>query len=31
VGEPTSDFANGRFFQLADVFGVDRELGFSLS
>ncbi|WP_313278772.1 1,3-beta-galactosyl-N-acetylhexosamine phosphorylase [Timonella senegalensis] len=31
VGEPTSEFANGRFFQLADVFGVDRELGFSLS
>lgn len=31
VGEPTAVFANGRFFQLADVLGVDEELGFTLS
>lgn len=31
VGEPTAYEKNGRFFQLADIFGVDKELGFSLS
>jgi len=31
VGEPTACHANGRFFQLADVLGVDKELGFTLS
>lgn len=31
VGEPTAVNANGRFFQLADVLGVDKELGFTLS
>lgn len=31
VGEPTACQFQGRFFQLSDVLGVDRELGFSLS
>ena len=31
VGEPTACEANGRYFQLADVLGVDEEIGFSLS
>lgn len=31
IGEPTAAHKNGRFFQLADVFGVDKELGFTLS
>lgn len=31
VGEPTAVAANGRFFQLADVLGVDEEIGFTLS
>lgn len=31
VGDPSAVQENGRFFQLADVFGVDRERGFSLS
>mgnify|MGYP000746802560 CR=1 FL=1 len=31
VGEPTAYQHQGRFFQLADVLGVDREMGFSLS
>lgn len=31
VGEPTAVHHQGKFFQLADVFGVDKELGFSLS
>lgn len=31
VGEPTAYQKNGRFFQLADVMGVDKELGFTLS
>ncbi|MCD7867528.1 MAG: 1,3-beta-galactosyl-N-acetylhexosamine phosphorylase [Clostridiales bacterium] len=31
VGEPTACLANGRFFQLADVLGVEKELGFTLS
>ncbi|WP_230673244.1 1,3-beta-galactosyl-N-acetylhexosamine phosphorylase [Rathayibacter sp. Leaf248] len=31
VGEPTATSHQGRFFQLADCFGVDRERGFSLS
>lgn len=31
VGEPSAHHANGRFFQLADVLGVDKELGFTLS
>ena len=31
VGEPTACQHQGRFFQLSDVLGVDRELGFSLS
>ena len=30
VGEPTAYQNQGRFFQLSDVLGVDRELGFSL-
>ena len=28
VGEPTAYQHQGRFFQLADVLGVDREMGF---
>ena len=31
VGEPTAYQFQGRFFQLSDVLGVDREMGFSLS
>lgn len=31
VGEPTAYHHQGRFFQLANVLGVDKELGFSLS
>lgn len=31
VGEPSAIHINGHFFQLADVLGVDKELGFSLS
>lgn len=30
LGEPTAYEHGGRFFQLADVFGVDKELGFTL-
>ena len=31
VGEPTAVQANGRYFQLADVLGVDEEIGYTLS
>lgn len=31
VGEPSACHGGGRFFQLADVLGVDKELGFTLS
>ena len=31
IGEPSAVLHGGRFFQLADVLGVDRELGFTLS
>lgn len=31
VGEPSALHHGGRFFQLADVLGVDKELGFTLS
>ncbi len=31
VGEPSAVHHGGRYFQLADVLGVDKELGFSLS
>lgn len=31
VGEPSAYHTGGRFFQLADVLGVDKELGFTLS
>lgn len=31
VGEPSAYEKGGRFFQLADVLGVDKELGFKLS
>lgn len=31
VGEPSAVLNGGRFFQLADALGVDKELGFSLS
>lgn len=31
VGEPSAVHRGGRFFQLADVLGVDKELGYSLS
>ena len=31
VGEPTACQHQGRYFQLSDVMGVDREMGFSLS
>lgn len=31
IGEPTAVHKNGHFFQLADVLGVDKELGFTLS
>ena len=30
VGEPTACEGNGRFFRLADVLGVDEEIGFTL-
>lgn len=30
VGEPAAHQANGRFFQLANVFGVEEETGFTL-
>ena len=31
IGEPSAVQAQGRFFQLADVLGVDKEVGFSQS
>ena len=31
VGEPTAYAKGGRYFRLADVLGVDKELGFTLS
>ena len=31
IGEPSAYSSGGRFFQLADVLGVDKEQGFSLS
>ena len=31
VGEPTACEGNGRYFQLADVLGVDEEIGYTLS
>lgn len=31
IGEPSAVHNGGRFFQLADVLGVDKELGFTLS
>ncbi|NLJ94105.1 MAG: 1,3-beta-galactosyl-N-acetylhexosamine phosphorylase, partial [Clostridiaceae bacterium] len=31
LGDPTAYQANGRFFQLADVFGIDKEVGYSQS
>lgn len=31
VGEPSAIQKDGRYFQLADVLGVDKEIGFSLS
>ena len=31
VGEPTACEGNGRYFQLADVMGVDEETGYTLS
>ncbi len=31
VGEPSAVHHGGRYFQLADVMGVDKELGFTLS
>lgn len=31
IGEPSALFRQGAFFQLSDVLGVDRELGFSQS
>jgi len=31
IGEPSAVHRGGRFFQLADALGVDKELGFSLS
>lgn len=31
VGEPSAYHKNGKFFQLSDVLGVDKELGFTLS
>ena len=31
VGEPSAYLKNGRYFVLSDVFGVDKELGFTLS
>lgn len=31
VGEPTAVHHGGRFFQLSDILGVDKELGYTLS
>lgn len=31
IGEPTAVEANGKFFQLSDVFGVEKERGLTLS
>lgn len=31
VGEPSAYEKGGRFFQLADILGIDKELGFTLS
>ncbi len=31
VGEPSAQEKGGRFFQLAEAFGVDKELGFTLN
>ncbi|MCB5496061.1 lacto-N-biose phosphorylase central domain-containing protein, partial [Mediterraneibacter gnavus] len=31
VGEPTAYQYQGKFFQLSDVLGVDKEVGFTLS
>lgn len=31
IGEPSAYHKGGRYFQLADVLGVDKELGFTLS
>lgn len=31
IGEPSAYPKNGRYFQLADLLGVEREMGFSLS
>lgn len=31
IGEPSAVHFGGRFFQMSDVLGVDKELGFSLS
>lgn len=31
IGEPTAYAKNGKFFQLRDILGVDKELGFTLS
>lgn len=31
VGEPSAYHKGGRFFQLADIFGVDKEIDFTLS
>lgn len=31
IGEPTAYLHQGRYFQLAEVLGVDREVGFTLS
>ena len=31
VGEPTAHQANGKFFQLSDILGVEQERGFTLS
>lgn len=31
IGEPSAYHKNGHFFQLADVLGIDKELGFTLS
>lgn len=31
IGEPTAALHQGKYFQLSDVLGIDKELGFSLS
>jgi len=31
IGEPSAKLYEGRYFQLAEILGVDRELGFTLS